>query len=208
MATFPIAKADLIEGMAKGMAVLESFDTERQRLNATLAAQRAGITRAAAAELGALNIRVNAICPGHIDTPMNQTPANVDPKWLNRGIPLRRPGLAEEVAQLAVFLLSLLGLPPLAGFAGKFQLFDAVYHAAGRFGWVAYAAVAVGVLNTVVSAGYYLAVLRAAVLDEPSGEPHRPTGAGLLALILLLALAVVGLGLVWDPVTRLTGLAE
>lgn len=43
-----IAKTDLIEGMVKGMAVLESFDTERQRLNATLAAQRAGITRAAA----------------------------------------------------------------------------------------------------------------------------------------------------------------
>ena len=43
-----IAKADFIEGMAKGMAVLESFDTERQRLNATLAAQRAKITRAAA----------------------------------------------------------------------------------------------------------------------------------------------------------------
>ena len=48
MATFPIAKADLIEGMAKGLAVLESFDTERQRLNATLAAQRTGLTRAAA----------------------------------------------------------------------------------------------------------------------------------------------------------------
>ena len=43
-----IAKADFIEGMSKGMAVLESFDTGRQRLNATLAAQRAGITRAAA----------------------------------------------------------------------------------------------------------------------------------------------------------------
>src|SRR4051812_2375782 len=43
-----IAKADYIAGMAKGLAVLESFDTERQRLNATLAAQRAGITRAAA----------------------------------------------------------------------------------------------------------------------------------------------------------------
>lgn len=43
-----IAKADLIEGMARGMAILESFDTERQRLNATLAAQRAGMTRAAA----------------------------------------------------------------------------------------------------------------------------------------------------------------
>lgn len=48
MTTFPIAKSDLIEGTAKGMAVLESFDTERQRLNATLAAQRTGLTRAAA----------------------------------------------------------------------------------------------------------------------------------------------------------------
>jgi IclR family pca regulon transcriptional regulator len=44
----PIAKTDFIEGMAKGMAVLESFDTERQRLNATQAAERAGLTRAAA----------------------------------------------------------------------------------------------------------------------------------------------------------------
>ena len=43
-----IAKADYIEGLAKGLAVLEAFDTERQRLNATLAAQRTGITRAAA----------------------------------------------------------------------------------------------------------------------------------------------------------------
>lgn len=56
-----IAKADFIEGLAKGLAVLEAFDTERQRLNASLAAQRTGITRAAArrhlltlAELGYL----------------------------------------------------------------------------------------------------------------------------------------------------------
>jgi len=43
-----IAHADFIAGMAKGLAVLEGFDTERQRLNATLAAERAGLTRAAA----------------------------------------------------------------------------------------------------------------------------------------------------------------
>lgn len=43
-----IAPADFIAGMAKGLAVLESFDTQRQRLNATLAAERAGLTRAAA----------------------------------------------------------------------------------------------------------------------------------------------------------------
>lgn len=43
-----IAKADMIDGAAKALAVLESFDTTRQRLNATLAAERAGISRAAA----------------------------------------------------------------------------------------------------------------------------------------------------------------
>ena len=43
-----IAAADLIAGMAKGMAVLESFDTQRQRLNATMAAQMTGLSRAAA----------------------------------------------------------------------------------------------------------------------------------------------------------------
>ena len=56
-----IAKADYIEGLAKGLSVLEAFDTERQRLNASLTAQRTGLTRAAArrhlltlAELGYL----------------------------------------------------------------------------------------------------------------------------------------------------------
>ncbi|TSE25470.1 Pca operon regulatory protein [Tepidimonas sediminis] len=43
-----LAAADTIAGLIKGLAVLESFDTERQRLNATLAAQRAGLSRAAA----------------------------------------------------------------------------------------------------------------------------------------------------------------
>lgn len=56
-----ITSADWIEGLARGLAVLEAFDAERQRLNASLAAQRTGITRAAArrhlltlAELGYL----------------------------------------------------------------------------------------------------------------------------------------------------------
>jgi IclR family transcriptional regulator, pca regulon regulatory protein len=43
-----IAKQDFIAGTAKSLAVLECFSTERQRLNATQAAERAGLTRAAA----------------------------------------------------------------------------------------------------------------------------------------------------------------
>ena len=42
------ARSDWIEGMARGMAVLECFDTERQRLNASQTAERTGLTRAAA----------------------------------------------------------------------------------------------------------------------------------------------------------------
>jgi IclR family pca regulon transcriptional regulator len=43
-----IARADFVEGLAKGLAVLECFSPDRQRLNATLVAQRAGLSRAAA----------------------------------------------------------------------------------------------------------------------------------------------------------------
>jgi IclR family transcriptional regulator, pca regulon regulatory protein len=46
--TAHLAKADVIEGAVKALAVLESFSAERQRLNATQVAERAGITRAAA----------------------------------------------------------------------------------------------------------------------------------------------------------------
>ena len=45
-------KSDWIEGIARGMAVLESFGTERQRLNATLTAERTGLTRAVARARG------------------------------------------------------------------------------------------------------------------------------------------------------------
>lgn len=48
MSSNAIAKADLIEGAVRAMAVLESFDTERQRLNTSQAAQRTGLARAAA----------------------------------------------------------------------------------------------------------------------------------------------------------------
>jgi IclR family transcriptional regulator, pca regulon regulatory protein len=44
----PVQSADWIEGAAKALAVLESFSAERQRLNISQIAQRAGLTRAAA----------------------------------------------------------------------------------------------------------------------------------------------------------------
>jgi meso-butanediol dehydrogenase/(S,S)-butanediol dehydrogenase/diacetyl reductase len=66
------------------------------------------LTQTMAADLGKDGIRVNAIAPGVIDTPMTEATRR-DPVRLNRflaGIPLGRIGLAAEIAGPAVFLAS------------------------------------------------------------------------------------------------------
>ena len=64
-----------------------------------------GMTRAAAWELAPFGVRVNAICPGVIDTPMiHGGPEVLD--MLAKLIPLGRVGTSEEVARLALFLAS------------------------------------------------------------------------------------------------------
>ncbi|WP_235022897.1 SDR family NAD(P)-dependent oxidoreductase [Amycolatopsis alkalitolerans] len=67
-----------------------------------------GLTKAAAREYAAEGIRVNAVCPGHIRTPMNaaffQDP-DIEEK-LKARIPMRRMSEPEEVAGLVAYLLS------------------------------------------------------------------------------------------------------
>ncbi|MFF1511978.1 SDR family NAD(P)-dependent oxidoreductase [Streptomyces sp. NPDC058326] len=66
-----------------------------------------GLTRVAALELAAQGIRVNAVCPGAIDTPMSN-PEGVDPaataELYRKLVPLGRIGRPDEVAALALFL--------------------------------------------------------------------------------------------------------
>jgi NADH-quinone oxidoreductase subunit N len=78
------------------------------------------------------------------------------------GLGFRQPflGLA-----MAVFLLSLGGIPPLAGFMGKVYVFSVAVKA----GLIPL--VIVGVLNSVVSIFYYLRVTVAMYMHEPQGEP-------------------------------------
>jgi NAD(P)-dependent dehydrogenase (short-subunit alcohol dehydrogenase family) len=66
-----------------------------------------GYTKAAARELGPDNIRVNAVCPGFIDTATTaglMTPERLDA--ILQSVPLGRPGHAREVAGCVVFLAS------------------------------------------------------------------------------------------------------
>jgi len=65
-----------------------------------------GLTRSIALELGSRNIRVNAICPGWIDTPMTQHFSLFLKISLAARVPLQRWGLPEEVAATALFLAS------------------------------------------------------------------------------------------------------
>jgi NADH-quinone oxidoreductase subunit N len=127
------------------------------------------------------------------------------------------PGRGEAVADLAVlaggrrwpavamalFMLSLAGVPPLAGFLGKLYIFSAAVQ--GGLAWLA----AVGVVNSVVSATYYLRVV--AAMAWPERVPVTPAGIrvpwGLQAVVALAALAVVVLGLWPGPVVDLARLA-
>jgi NADH-quinone oxidoreductase subunit N len=119
-----------------------------------------------------------------------------------RGLARRSPLAA---VAMAVFLFSLLGFPPLVGFAGKFQVFAAVYDAARSApGWLgtAYGVfLAVGAVNTAVSAVYYLKVVCAMVLEESDGPVTSPPGLGAAGLLAALAAGVVALGVVWNPLT-------
>lgn len=70
----------------------------------------AGLTRAAAAEYSAQGVRVNAVLPGAIDTPMLagalKDRVNVEAGTFANPHPLGRNGRPEEIAEIAAFLLS------------------------------------------------------------------------------------------------------
>lgn len=114
------------------------------------------------------------------------------------GLVYRAPWLT---VTMAVFLLSLVGIPPLAGYMAKFQIFAAVYHA-----WQSQqqtgllVLLAIGLLNTVLSLFYYVNVIKVMVLHAPTETPvTKPTSplalayTGLLALVLLVGIFF------WDP---------
>ena len=107
------------------------------------------------------------------------------------GLARRHPLLA---ATLSLFLLSLIGIPPLAGFVGKFYLFGS----AVRAGYVWLTVVAV--LNSALAAYYYLRVIVYMYMRESDAAAARlaPTFAGTLALVIAAA-GIVLLGVAPAP---------
>jgi NADH-quinone oxidoreductase subunit N len=112
------------------------------------------------------------------------------------GLASRRPALA---GALAVWLLSLVGIPPLVGFFGKLYLFTSAVQAG--LVWPVLVAVAM----SVVSAGYYFKVLRAAFFGRrEEGVVVMPSLPAAIALTLS-TLVVLALGVLGSPVLGFLG---
>jgi NADH-quinone oxidoreductase subunit N len=103
------------------------------------------------------------------------------------GLMRRAPVIA---VAMTVVLVSLAGIPPTAGFFAKFFVFFAAIHEGGRSigPWLA----GVMVVNSVISVGYYLAIVREMIFVEGDRRPFR-SPALVTGLAVLSAVAVVGL---------------
>jgi NADH-quinone oxidoreductase subunit N len=103
------------------------------------------------------------------------------------GLGFRRPALA---ACMALFMFSLAGIPPTAGFMGKLYIFSAALEAH-------YPGLAViGVLNSVVSVYFYLRLIVIMYMSEPATERSLvPLSAAATCAVALSALGTLQLGL-------------
>jgi NADH-quinone oxidoreductase subunit N len=128
-----------------------------------------------------------------------------------RGLVRRSPIM---VVTLSIFLLSLLGIPPLIGFAGKFLVFSALYHAGEHYASGAnpdsmlsntmITLLVIGGINTVVSAVYYIKVMKVMILDTTledleKREPRslvEPPGA--VVYVTFLAVLIFGAFFMWN----------
>ncbi len=107
---------------------------------------------------------------------------------------------------LSIFLFSLVGLPPLAGFVGKFYLFAALIK--GKL----FALALIAIANTVVSLFYYVRIVRDMFLLQPEGEvvekglipTQLKTLGSVLAIITILPTLI--LGLFWAQLANWIGL--
>jgi NADH-quinone oxidoreductase subunit N len=102
------------------------------------------------------------------------------------GLSAKRPLLA---GLMAVFMFSLAGVPPFAGFFGKYYVFVGAIE--GGYTWLAI----LGVLMSVISAYYYLRVVVVMYFKEQVSLIEEPVPAAGLVALVVSALVLLGLGM-------------
>jgi NADH-quinone oxidoreductase subunit N len=100
-------------------------------------------------------------------------------------------------ACMSIFMLSLAGVPPLAGFFGKFYLFSVAFRAGDNHGllWL----VVVALFGSFVSLYYYLIVLKAVFVDQGHARHSSPVTRHFVAETTIAVLAALVLLLGIDP---------
>ncbi len=102
------------------------------------------------------------------------------------GLARRNLGLA---VMLAIFVLSLAGIPPLSGFFAKFYIFMAGWQSGAH--WL----VIIGVISTVVALYYYLRLLKAMFINAPLTEEPVPTPRAINVTLMIATALVIALGI-------------
>ncbi|OGQ84170.1 MAG: hypothetical protein A3G40_12390 [Deltaproteobacteria bacterium RIFCSPLOWO2_12_FULL_57_22] len=114
-----------------------------------------------------------------------------------RGLAWR--GAAIPAVCMAIFLFSLTGLPPLAGFVGKFFLFAAAIREEFYFLAV------VAIINSVISLYYYAGIVKTMFMDQPNPADQKvDMSANESALLGVLSSLTVVFGVYWGPLVRYT----
>jgi len=98
------------------------------------------------------------------------------------GLSRTQPGLA---LALLIFMFSMAGIPPLAGFFAKIYIFLAAIDAH------LYVLAVIGVLASVVGAFYYLRIVKLMYFDEPAAAFDRPIAREIQAILVLCALVIL-----------------
>ena len=115
-----------------------------------------------------------------------------------RGLIRRAPFTA---IAFTIFLFSLTGLPPLAGFTGKYLLFAALleHHAS----WYVALAI-VGAVNSAISLYYYARIVKAMVIDRPTTDAQMAVPRTYGVLMLGSVAALIFFGLFWSPLFEMS----
>ena len=100
---------------------------------------------------------------------------------------------------MTLFMVALTGLPPTAGFVGKFYIFAAVIESGSKFYWLAF----VGAINSVISLYYYIRVVKHMyLLGERSDEFINPSSKLVLGILLVLAVPSFVFGWYFSPIAE------
>ncbi len=112
-----------------------------------------------------------------------------------KGLIRRSPFLT---VAMSFFMLSLMGIPPFAGFLGKLYVFGAAIN--DNLAWFA----VVGALNSVVAVYYYARVIKAMIIEESADTARFSLPVPGQILLWLMVLPTVGLMFFWSGLERLT----